>query len=146
WDPKVFPGLTPNLDRLRKEGLEFTDVETFTGATYTIAGMFASQCGMPFFSSPFADLDVISANDASALAFRPQMVCLGDVLHAAGYRQVYMAGAPITYSRKGLFYRLHGFDLALGEKELEAAHGGKLGKMGWGLHDPSLFPLLIDRY
>lgn len=146
WDPKVFPGLTPNLDRLRKQGLDFSGLETFAGAGYTIAGMFASQCGVPLFSSPFAGLDAVAGNDTDATTFHPKIACLGDVLHKAGYTQVYMAGAPIVFSHKGLFYRLHGYDEALGLHELQDAAGGKLPESGWGLYDSSLFPLLVQRY
>lgn len=145
WDPKVFPGLTPNLDRLRNEGLDFSGLETFSGATYTMAGMFASQCGAPLFSSPFAGLDTVAGNDTDATTFHPKLACLGDVLHRAGYTQVYMAGAPIVFSRKGLFYRLHGYNEALGLKQLEAIHGN-LPEHGWGLYDSALFPLLLQSY
>jgi hypothetical protein len=146
WDPKVFPGLAPNLDRLRKQGLDFSGLEQFAGAGYTIAGMFASQCGVPLFSSPFAGLDAVAGNDTDTTTFHPKIACLGDVLHKAGYTQVYMAGAPIVFSHKGLFYRLHGYDEALGLQQLEAAAGGKLPKHGWGLYDSALFPLLLQRY
>lgn len=146
WDPKVFPGLTPNLDRLRGQGLDFSGFETFRGASYTIAGMFASQCGVPLFSSPFAGLDYVAGNDTDTATFHPGLACFGDVLHRAGYKQVYMAGAPITFSNKGLFYRLHGYDEALGLRELESQAGGKLPESGWGLYDSELFRLLLQRY
>jgi hypothetical protein len=146
WDPSVFPDLTPSLDRLRKQGLDFSGLEQIYGATYTIAGMFASQCGVPLFPSPFAGLDKITGNDTDATAFHPKIVCLGDVLRKAGYTQVFMGGAPISFSHKGLFYRLHGYDQALGLKQLEAAYGDKLPEAGWGLYDSALFPLMLKRY
>lgn len=146
WDPKVFPGLTPNLDRLRKEGLDFSGFETFSGATYTIAGMFASQCGIPLFSSPFAGLDAVATNDTNRTTFHPKLTCLGNVLHKAGYTQVYMGGAPIQFSNKGLFYREHGYDEALGLQQLEARAGGKLPEAGWGLYDSALFQVALAKY
>lgn len=146
WDPKIFPGLTPNLDRLRKQGLDFSGFETFSGANYTIAGMFASQCGIPLFSSPFAGLDSIAGNDTDTTTFHPKIVCLGDVLHDAGYTQVYMGGAPISFAQKGLLYRLHGYDQALGLTQLEAENGGTLPEAGWGVYDSALFPLMLKHY
>lgn len=145
-DEKVFPGLTPNLDRLRKQGLDFPGMETFPGATYTIAGMFASQCGAPLITSPFSAFDAGSGNNNSVDTFHAGLVCFGDVLHAAGYDQVYMGGAPMSFSSKGLFYKLHGYDQTLGEDELEAAHDGKLPKNGWGLYDSNLFELALNKY
>lgn len=146
WDPEVFPGLTPNLDRLRKQGLDFSGFETFAGASYTMAGLFSSQCGVPLFSSPFAGLDAVAGNDTDVSTFHPKIACFGDVLHQAGYTQIYMGGAPIEFSNKGLFFRLHGYDEALGLQQLEAANGGKLPESGWGLYDSVLFKLALKRY
>src|SRR5690348_15636866 len=146
WDPKVFPGLTPNLDRLREQGLDFSGFETFSGANYTMAGLFSSQCGVPLFSSPFAGLDAVAGNDTDVSTFHPKIACFGDVLQAAGYQQIYLGGAPTGFSNKGLFFRLHGYDEALGLKQLEAAHGGKLPESGWGLYDSVLFKLALARY
>ncbi|GEM_PF-1689948 len=145
-DPKAFPGLTPNLDRLRAQGLDFSGFESFDGATYTIAGMFASQCGAPLFTSPFAAFDYAAGNNNDETTFQPKLVCLGDVLHAAGYDQVYIGGAPISFSNKGLFYKMHGYDQALGLDELEAAAGGNLPNSGWGLYDQDLFRLALNQY
>lgn len=146
WGPKVFPGLTPNLDDLRKQGLDFSGFETFAGANYTMAGLFSSQCGVPLFSSPFAELDAVAGNDTDVSTFHPRIACFGDVLHKAGYTQVYMGGAPIEFSNKGLFFKLHGYDQVLGLNELEAQAGGKLPESGWGLYDNVLFNLALNRY
>lgn len=146
WDPKVFPGLTPNLDRLRKQGLDFSGFETFSGANYTMAGLFASQCGVPLFTSAFAGLDRVAGNNTDISTFHPKVACFGDVLHDAGYTQIYMGGAPIQFSNKDLFFHLHGYDEALGLQQLEAEAGGKLPESGWGLYDSVLFKLALDRY
>ena len=146
WDPKVFPGLTPNLDRLRKQGLDFSGFETFSGANYTMAGLFASQCGVPLFTSAFAGLDTVAGNNTDVSTFHPKVACFGDILHDAGYTQVYMGGAPIQFSNKGLFFKLHGYDQALGLQQMEARAGGKLPESGWGLYDSALFKLALGRY
>ena len=146
WDSKAFPGLTPNLDRLRKQGLDFSRFETFSGANYTMAGLFASQCGVPLFTSAFAGLDTVAGNNTDVSTFHPKIACFGDVLHKAGYWQVYMGGAPIVFSNKNLFFHLHGYDEALGLQELEAEAGGKLPESGWGLYDGVLFKLALARY
>jgi arylsulfatase A-like enzyme len=146
WDPKIFPGLTPNLDRLRKEGLDFSGFETFSGANYTMAGLFSSQCGVPLFTSAFAGLDMVAGNTTDVPTFHPKIACLGDVLHKAGYTQIYMGGAPVQFSNKDLFFRLHGYHQALGLQELEAEAGGTLPESGWGLYDSALFKLALARY
>jgi hypothetical protein len=145
-DERIFPGLTPNLDRLRAQGLDFPNFPTFAGAGFTMAGLFASQCGAPLFTSPFEAFDPTAGNNNDAATFHPKLVCLGDVLHAAGYRQVFMGGAPIEFSNKGLFFKIHGYNKAFGLGELEQASGHKFPAPGWGLYDSTLFELAANRF
>lgn len=139
-DERIFPGLTPNLNRWRAQGLDYTDYLTFTGADYTIAGLFASQCGVPYLPSPVRALE-LGGNNANASSFQPDLACLGDVLHAAGYEQVFMNGVDLSFADDGTFFRLHGFDQVLGLKQLESADGNRLPQPGWGLYDRDLFRL-----
>lgn len=145
-DEHVFPGLTPNLNHLRARGLDFPNFPTFFGASYTMAGLFASQCGSPLFPSPFKAFEFAAGNNSDSATFHPKLICLGDVLHAAGYRQVFMEGAPIDFSNKGLFFKLHGYDEALGLAELQAANGGRFSAPGWGLYDSDLLSLAAKRF
>jgi hypothetical protein len=144
-DARRFPGLTPNIDRLRAAGLDFSGFRSYAGATYTIAGIFASQCGAPFledsvFGADIGKLGWVPGNDnTTAASFHPQVACLGDVLHAAGYRQTFLSGAPLGFTNKGEFFRLHGYDTVLGESEIEQRHGGSLPTRGWGLVDRDVF-------
>lgn len=146
WNSRIFPGLTPNLDRLRQQGLDFSGFETFTGASYTMAGIFASQCGVPLFTSAFAGIDYLAGNNNGAEAFQPKIACFGDVLHSAGYNQIFMGGALTSFSNKGMFFDLHGYDQALGLAQLEGEEGGNLPESGWGLYDSALFPLALKHY
>lgn len=94
-DNTRFPDLMPRTNRLRKQGLDFTGFRTFPGATYTISGLFSSQCGAPFLlnsifgPSDTEKLEFAPGNDSTSRAsFHPELACFGDVLHAAGYDQV----------------------------------------------------------
>lgn len=144
-DNQIFPGLTPNLDHWRAQGLDYTDYLTFTGADYTIAGLFASQCGAPYLPSPVRALE-LGGNNANASGFQPELACLGDVLHAAGYRQVFMQGANLKFADKGSFFHLHGFDGILGLTQIENANGNALPQQGWGLYDSDLLRLAAERF
>ena len=46
-DESLFPGLMPNLGSLEEESVSFTNVHQIYGTGWTIAGMVASQCGIP---------------------------------------------------------------------------------------------------
>lgn len=52
FDNDAFPDLTPELGALKNEGLDFSHTAQLPGTDYTIAGMVASQCGIPLFA-PF---------------------------------------------------------------------------------------------
>jgi phosphoglycerol transferase MdoB-like AlkP superfamily enzyme len=151
-DARRFPGLTPNIDRLRRQGLDFSGFATFPGVTYTIAGLFSSQCGAPFlinslFGDDFGKLGFVPNNDnTTAGSFHPELACLGDVLHAAGYDQTFLSGVALSFANKDDFFRLHGFNRALGKPQIEARHDGKLVSEGWGLHDSDLFDETLDQY
>lgn len=144
-DDKIFKGLTPNLDRWRALGLDYTDYLTFAGADYTIAGLFSSQCGAPYLPSPVRALD-LDGNDANATSFQPSLVCLGDVLHAARYEQTFMNGVDLSFANDGTFFRLHGFDHVWGTQQLESANGNRLAHPGWGLYDNDLFRLAAAKF
>src|SRR5690348_1160122 len=62
-DKHIFPGLTPSLDRWRAQGLDFSGFLTFSGATFTMTGIFASQCGSGYYTSPSSIFD--SSGDRS---------------------------------------------------------------------------------
>ncbi|MGA9421717.1 MAG: sulfatase-like hydrolase/transferase [Rhodanobacteraceae bacterium] len=151
-DASRFPGLLPNIDRLRTQGLDFSGFRTFPGATYTIAGMFASQCGAPFllnsvFGEDIGELGFVPGNDNTTDAsFHPQLTCLGDVLHAAGYAQTFLSGVSLGFTNKGDFLHLHGYDEALGEQEIEQRHDDTLSRLGWGLLDRDVFAEALDTY
>jgi arylsulfatase A-like enzyme len=144
-DAKRFPGLTPNIDRLRRQGLDFSGFDTFPGVTYTISGIFSSQCGAPYlinsiFGDDFGKLGFVPNNDnTSAGSFHPQLACMGDVLHAAGYDQTYLSGVALGFANTDVFFHMHRYDRALGRPEIQARHGGKLPVEGWGLLDSDMY-------
>ncbi len=144
-DERIFPGLTPRLNEWRTRGLDFSGYLTYAGANYTMAGLFASQCGAPYFTSPLQVFD-FTGNDANDTTFQPGLTCLGDVLHAAGYRQVFMNGSPLSFADQGAFFRMHSFDEVLGLDELESANHGALRARGWGLYDSDLFRIAERRF
>jgi phosphoglycerol transferase len=74
FDETLFPGLMPRLRALESESLSFTGVVQAPGTGWTIAGMVASQCGIPLFTPSHG-------NSMSGLdSFLPAATCLGDLL------------------------------------------------------------------
>lgn len=118
--------------------LEGTEIPTFPaapGTTWTIAGMFSSQCSVPlkpFFANKFHSF----ATDD----FFPSTICLGDVLRTAGYEQYFLVGHHLAYSGLNKFYRTHGYDHLLGREEWKqrGVDASEFRSWGFGLHDDLL--------
>ena len=126
--------LIRELDPALHGGVSFEFVQ-MPGANFTIGGMVGTMCGIPLNAiglfqgnQPGNNLD----------AFLPGALCLGDILHQAGYRNVYFNGANLEFSGLRNFVRTHGYDVAIGREDwLE--RGYTLEKMnGWGLYDDDL--------
>ena len=140
-DEDLFPGLTPNLRALEEESLSFTNVHQVYGTGWTIAGMVASQCGIPLVT-PSGNESAMTGMDQ----FLPGAECLGDILNEAGYDLNYMGGAILSFAGKGQFYRTHGFDRVEGYRKFVGTLDDRSYKHAWGLYDDSLFTLVKQRF
>lgn len=128
-DETLYPGLAPNLNKLAKQGLSFTNLSQTYGAASTTAGMVASQCGVPFDFKGIADQDQ---------PFLPSLYCLGDILSDNNYFLSYMGGASLKFAGKGNFYRSHSFDRVRGKIVLSELLSDKTYINKWGLYDDFL--------
>jgi len=137
-DDTIFPGLAPNLKTLEQQGLAFTNIGEAYGSRWTIAGMVASQCGLPLQPMP-------NANKPGT--FMPKAVCLGDTLKQNGYITSYLGGASSRFGGKGNFYQTHQFDTVTGlEDHLQNLPLGTSPYSHWGLSDESLFQLAWSEF
>ena len=135
FDETLFPGLMPNLNRVRNKAIVFKDVAQVTHTGWTIAGMVASQCGVPLFS----------ASQGNAMSGMPQFLsgatCLGDVLSRNNYALSYLGGASLEFAGKGHFFKTHGFSSIQGREELKEQLVDASYTSAWGLYDDSLFSI-----
>ncbi len=105
------------------------------GATWTIAGMVATQCGVPL--RVYGQRDLRPRGEGKT--FLPGATCLGDILAAHGYRNVFLGGAPLSFSGKGRFLADHGYAETWGREEWERARLPKAAFNAWGTFDSALF-------
>lgn len=131
-DTQRFPGLTPHLQALQKQALTFTRLYQAEGTGWTIAGMVASQCGVPLLS--LADGNALTGADR----FMSNATCLGDLLKQRGYQLHHLGGASLVFAGKGAFYRTHGF-IPQGLEEITPHLPAKTPQTAWGLHDDTLY-------
>ena len=139
-DEDIFPKLTPNLRKLEKESVSFTNIDTSKATNWTIAGMAASQCGIPLLT-PIASENSMSGVDQ----FIPLANCVGDILKNDDYELHYIGGSDLDFAGKGNFYRSHGFDSVEGWYELEDVLQDKNYRSPWGVYDDELLNIVFKR-
>lgn len=140
-EESIFPGLTPNLNRLNEEGWQLNDLTQVQGSGWTMGGIVSSLCGTPL----LYDMSV-SGNEILFSRFLDDATCLPDVLSAAGYEQVFMGGASLAFAGKGDFLASHGFDEVYGRDQLRSFLEDPNYLGGWGLFDDSLFSLAARQF
>jgi len=140
FNEEAFPDLAPELSAIKTGALDFSNTQQLPGTEYTIAGMVASQCGIPLFA-PF------DGNASSSLStFYPQTVCLGDILKAAGYQNYFYQGASLSFAGKDLFLSSHGFDHLYGFNELKSVVKDPAYRNDWGWYDDTVLDTVFDKY
>lgn len=137
---EIFPGLTPNLKRLEKDAISFTNISSPYATNWTIAGMAASQCGIPLLT-PIASENSMVGMDK----FLSSATCMGDILSNNSYNLNYIGGSDLDFAGKGKFYDTHGFDNVQGWYELEDRLINKSYRSSWGLYDDSLYEIINDK-
>ncbi|MDD5092202.1 MAG: sulfatase-like hydrolase/transferase [Candidatus Wallbacteria bacterium] len=123
FDETLFPGLINGLRDLERKSTSFTNIRQAEGAGWTMAGMIASQCGLPYF---------FSSNLAPGL---------GRLLHENGYYLAFYSGDDSDFAGKSDFYRSQCFDRILGRQELRPLMENPSHQYSWGLYDETLLEL-----
>jgi phosphoglycerol transferase len=138
-DEELFPGITPDLKKLRESAVDFSNISQMPYTGWTIAGIVASQCGIPLVIPSHGN--GMSGTDM----FLPGVACIGDLLKANGYQSEFYGGANLEFAGKGNFFKTHGFTSVNGIKELkEFAKQENLS--GWGLRDDDLLEIAYHRF
>lgn len=140
FDQTIFPGLIKGLRELEAKSTYFTNIKQVAGTGWTIAGMTASQCGIPLFTPTHGD------SMADKKTFLSAAVCLGDLLNEQGYHLSYLGGASLDFTGKGKFYKTHGFSAVAGRDQLLPTLEDKTYKTGWGLYDDSILNLAYNQF
>lgn len=137
-DPAVWPGLYDPLTRLAREGVSLHGIRQITGTGWSLAGMVASQCGVPAVQN-----GLIYQNNYGVLdTFMPGLFCLGDILKDRGYALSYVVGGDTGFAGIDKFYRTHGFDALTGLQEQAALHpedAVRAATIDWILDDQMTF-------
>lgn len=141
FNETIFPGLLKGLRQLQDKSTYFTNIKQIDGASWTIGGIVASQCGLPLVTPTF------DGNRLNVMEeFMPSAVCLSDLLKNQGYRLAYFGGASLNFAGKGKFFASHNYDEIYGSNELMPLLDDKKYRSDWGPYDDTLFDLAYERY
>ena len=111
----------------------FNQYEQAPATGWTIAGIVATQCGVPLKTMTHNSI----ANGESG--FLNGAFCLGDILKNQGYKNIFVNGPDLTFSGLGKFLKTHGYDEAYGRAEWYKENKSKDDMNDWGLYDDLLF-------
>ncbi|TVP50150.1 MAG: phosphatidylglycerol--membrane-oligosaccharide glycerophosphotransferase [Halomonas sp.] len=140
YSNEIFGDAYEDLNVLGERGAVFEGVRQMDNTGWTMAGMIATQCGVPLM--PAGLLHDSQFEPLSKVV--PGVDCLGDILAEQGYRLSYLGGASTQFAGKGLFYRGHGFDTVKGREDLEPQLDDPDYVNSWGLHDDSLYDFTAE--
>lgn len=136
----------PELTELALEGICFSGQEdvlnggrSMTDTDWTVAGIFAQTAGLPL-KIPVSANSMDTQDD-----FFPGIDTLGDILHAAGYRQDFILGSDVNFGGRRLLFREHGDYLLMDYKyALEYGLIPEGYGVWWGYEDQKLFQIAED--
>jgi phosphoglycerol transferase len=125
--------LVPELAKLRTQHLDFGELRQLKGASWTMAGMFATLCGLP--------LQSVGLNTAKGTEFASHFFqggrCLTDVLQDLGWETAFYGAASLDFAGKGRFLAEHGVQRSFGRQEWKSL-GLEAPSSGWGLRDSTM--------
>lgn len=104
---------TPEMTELALEEISFSQSDLLQGAAvapacgWTIAGLVAESSGLPLKMYSYAHQGIDNIMQFSS-SFMPGATSMGDILHQAGYKNVFMAGSDFSFGGRRQYYQQHG--------------------------------------
>ena len=142
FDENVIKNLTllsqenENFSGSYGEGSMLDGGYAYSGGTWTIGAIFSSTSGIPLQTSGLADHNDMNTQDA----FYPTITTLGDILHDAGYRQIFMIGSSAIFGGRQLYLTNHGeFEFRDLNWAKRTGHLPAGYYVWWGYEDQKLF-------
>ncbi|MGQ5487442.1 sulfatase-like hydrolase/transferase [Thauera sp. ZXT1-4] len=138
-DPALFGhDLLHRLNALKSRPgvVSFDSYRELMGAHFTIASLVSTQCGVPLKSIAMFGGNV---QGEKVERYLPRARCLGDLLAAEGYRNVFLNGSSLAFAGVGKFFHDHRYHRVMGREEWIEAGEPPAGMSGWGLRDDALF-------
>lgn len=111
----------------------FSQFKQAPGTGWTIAGIVSTQCGLP--------LRTFLKNNQhdDTTGFLNNAICLGDILKANGYNNIFINNADLMFAGKGKYLSQHGYSENYKRTEWYKKNKTDKEMNDWGLYDDLLF-------
>ncbi|WP_090196195.1 sulfatase-like hydrolase/transferase [Yoonia tamlensis] len=117
----AYAGLLP----LQSAGLDLTRVGQIAGTGWSLAGVVATQCGLPLLPNGMRAHNGFE----DQTKFMASQICLGDVAAGYGYQSSYIVGASAGFAGQDHFVRSHRYQHIIDSDVLaESYDGSELAK------------------
>jgi phosphoglycerol transferase len=133
------------LAELAAEAISFRGVGQALGTGWSVAGIVASQCGVPLLPNGLR----YGNNFLPQTEFLPASTCLGDILAARGYRSAFLVGSEGAFAGMDQFFRRHGNPTLIDIDTLRATMPPatfEAALIEWTLDDQAVFEAAAARY
>jgi phosphoglycerol transferase len=137
-DPDAWADVYAPLSAFADQGTSFTRVGQIAGTGWSLAGVVATNCGVPIvalgmrYRTAFEDVK----------AFMPAMTCLGDIVASRGYNSAYVVGGDLGFGGLRTLFTTHNIMDVTGRVELESIYPAEVieaSLIGWVLDDQLVF-------
>mgnify|MGYP006162078475 CR=1 FL=1 len=114
--------LLTDLDNTKLNGKSFKNFKETAYTNWTIAGIVASQCGLPL--KPISIFNTKNKGRHQKhifglKTFLPNAKCLGDILKENDYKNIFINAVSLDFVGTGLFFKNHGYNELYGKEEYE---------------------------
>ncbi len=136
----------PNLTRLAKENVSFSNTDhalggfySNYGATWTMGALFTTSSGVPF-NMPVKDTEL-----ANVETYASGLVTIGDLLEERGYLSEFLCGSDASFASRAKFFRDHGgYEIFDYYTAVEKGYVPEDYYHWWGIEDFHLFRIAKD--
>ncbi|MCI6988590.1 MAG: sulfatase-like hydrolase/transferase [Campylobacter sp.] len=143
-----YPGLTPNINSIDNR-IDFTKFyQIYDGATITLEGLFASQCGLPFPLALFYG-DKKEDGGKNLMNAKPKfpgqnIICATDILKSLDYHTYFIKGASLKFQLTDEFLKSRSYDEVYGKDELLKRGAKSLNE--WGVDDDEMLGFAYEDF
>lgn len=145
FEPEHYGDTMEALAAYKPEALNLTAVRQIEATGWSMAGVVASQCGVPLLPNGFRARN----NFHGVEDYLGHHRCLGDVMKDAGFTLEFVMGGDMEFAGYGTFLNQHGFSRALGLKHFEQNYPRALLKdanINWVLDDQLVYEEALKRH